>query len=231
MMRGQAARYLGRMFVDRTGPRILVSWIIVAAICLPLHFVVKNSPPPPAQLGNMVQGMHTQLAFLAVVVLFHGIVAEDRVKGYYRFYLAKPVSPLWFYGQSYLLAQAAMVVFTAGFLAIFSLSVTPAWEWGLLTSAVALGVLIGGMIFALSTVTQRDWIWMLVMAILISVLRARFPKERSTLGRVVNAVLPPNHLVDEKSLSLGQWAWVIGWGVGLFLVGLWVLRSRPLGED
>ena len=50
-------------------------------------------------------------------------------------------------------------------------------------------------------------------------------------GRVLHAVLPPNHLVDERVLSLGQWAWVGGWGVGLFLLGLLILRRRPLGED
>ncbi len=232
MTRGEVLRYLGWQVRDRTGPRILVGWLIVAALCLPLHFAVKDDPPPsPETLAGMVHGMYVQLAGLAVVILFHGIVAEDRTKGYYRFYLAKPVSPLWFYGQSYVLAVAGMLVFTAGFLAIFSVAVIPAWHWRLLTTGAALGLLIGGMIFALSTVTARDWIFMILAIITSTALRARFPSDRSTLGKVLNAVLPPNQLTDEATLTAGEWAWVAGWGIGLFAIGLLVLRRRPLGED
>ncbi len=232
MTRGEVLRYLGWQVRDRTGPRLLVAWLIVAALCLPLHFAVKgDAAPSPETLRSMVQGMYVQLAGLAVVVLFHGIVAEDRTKGFYRFYLAKPVSPLWFYGQSYVLAVAGMLVFTAGFLAIFSLAVHPAWHWRLLTSGTALALVIGGMIFALSTVTARDWIFMILILILSSSLRARFPAGRSTLGKVFNAALPPNQLTDEAVLTSGEWAWVAAWGVGLFALGLFILRRRPLGED
>lgn len=231
MMRGQARRYLGWQLRDRTGPRLLVGWLISAALCLPLNLALRGSPPSAEQLAMMVQGVYVQLAVLTVVVLFHGIIAEDRTKGFYRFYLAKPVSPLWFYGQSYALALAGMAVFTAGFLAIFSMVVTPAWEWRLLTSGIALALVIGGMIFALSTITSLDWLWMVAVVIVANVLRGRFPRDDSTLGRVLYAILPPNHLTDERALSAGEWTWVIGWGVGLFALGLWVLRSRPLGED
>lgn len=231
MMRGQALRYVGRQILDRTGPRVLVAWVIAAAICLPLHFAMKDNAPQGDNLYRIVQGLFFQIACVAVVAQFHGIVAEDRVKGYYRFYLAKPVSPLWFYGQSFVLGVLGMLVFTIGFLTLFSLAVTPAWEWSMLTSGAALGLLIGGMIFALSTVTQRDWIWMIIIVIVSGILRARFPKGDSTLGKVVNAVLPPNMLVDEKTLTAGEWAWVVAWGTGFVLVGLWVLRKRPLGED
>ncbi len=231
MTRGEVLRYLGWQVRDRTGPRILVPWLITAAICLPLHFAMtSDGPPSPEPLGRMVQGLYFQLACLAVVVLFHGIVAEDRTKGYYRFYLAKPVSPLWFYGQSFVLAVVGMLVFTAGFLTIFSLAVHPAWHWRLLTSGAALGLLIGGMIFAFSTVSSLDWLWMIGAVIAASYLRARFPRGESALGKVLHAVLPPNQLVDEATLTAGEYAWVAGWGIGLFALGLLVLRRRPLGE-
>ena len=230
-MRGAAFRYLGQQVIDRTGPRILVSWIIVAAICLPVHFMVKQSSPPPAQLTLMVTSIHFQVASIAMIALFHGIVAEDRSRGYYRFYLAKPVSPLWFYGQSYVLAILGMLVFTAGYLAIFSLAVAPTWHWQLLVPSLTLGILVGSMVFVLSTVTTRDWILMIVLVILISMLRHRFPKEQSTLGTIINVVLPPNHFVGDTALTTWQWAWVVGWSLALFLAGLAILRYRPLGED
>jgi len=231
MMRGHALRYLGWQVWDRTGPRVLVMWLIASVICLPLHFAAAQNPQPPAQIQSMAQQLHFQLAILAVVVLFHGIVGEDRQKGYYRFYLAKPVSPLHFYGQSALLALLAMLTFTTGFLVMFSLAVAPAWEWRLLVSSLSLGLLIGGMIFFISTLSMLDWMWMTAVVIAASYLRNRFPRDDSTLGRVLHAVLPPNHLVDERVLTVEQWAWIGGWGLGLFALGLLVLRFRPLGED
>jgi hypothetical protein len=85
-MRGSVWRYLGWQVRDRTGPRLLAAWLVVAALCLPLEF-----SQPDRAARSMFQSLHFQLACLAVIVLFHGIVAEDRVKGYYRFNLAKPV--------------------------------------------------------------------------------------------------------------------------------------------
>jgi hypothetical protein len=231
MTRGQALRYVGWQLLDRTGPRLLGAWLVAAVFCLPIRAAIPDPPLPPETLSMMFRSLHFQLACLAVVVLFHGIVAEDRAKGYYRFYLAKPVSPLWFYGQSAVLGIGATVAFSAGFVTIFSLGVRPLWDWQVLTSGVTLGLLIGGMLFALSTITQRDWVWMLVAIFATTVVRMRFPASESFLGRVLHAVLPPNHLTNEAALTVPQWAWVATWALGLFGVGLLVLKWRPLGED
>jgi hypothetical protein len=226
MMRGTVWRYLGWQVLDRTGPRLLAAWLVVAALCLPLEF-----SQPDRAARAIFQSLHFQLACLAVIVLFHGIVAEDRVRGYYRFYLAKPVSPLWFYGQSVGLAVAAMVAFSAGYVAIFSLLVLPVWDWHVLTSAAALGLLVGGMMFALSTITQRDWLWMIVAVVATSILRSRFPRAESTVGRVLHVALPPNQLTNEAALSAPEWAWLAAWAGGFLALGMLVLRRRPLGED
>jgi hypothetical protein len=231
MMRGNAVRYVGWQLLDRTGPRLLTAWLIVAGLCAPMGLGRPDRAANPELLQTLFQNLHFQLACLAVIILFHGIVAEDRVKGYYRFYLAKPVSPLWFYGQSAGLAVAAMVLFSAGFVAIFSLLVVPLWDWHVLASGAVLGLLVGGMLFALSTITQRDWLWMVVAMVGTSVLRSRFPRARSTVGWVLHVVLPPNHLTNETTLSAAEWAWVAVWAVGFLAIGMAVLRRRPLGED
>ncbi len=231
MMRGEALRYAGWQIWDRTGPRLLGSLVMAAAVSLPLHFAMRNSPPPRDMLSNMVAQMHLQFAFVSMVLLFNGIVAEDRSKGYFRFYLAKPASPLWFYGQSYLLAVAAMPLWSAGFVTIFSLAVSPLWPWHLVPMALAQGLLLGGLVFAFSTALgQRDGMWMIVALTATSLLRAWYPASDSALGRVLHVVLPPTHLLDER-LTASQWVWLGSWGIGLFALGLVVLRVRPLGED
>jgi len=178
----------------------------------------------------MARAMYQQFSVIVVVVLFHGIVSEDRTRGFFRFYLAKPVSPLWFYGQSYLLAVVSMVVFSAAFLGIFSLAVRPAWHWNMLLWGLALALLLGGLIFCVSTVSRHDWLWMIVAILLSTVLRGRFPAAQSAFGKFIEAVMPPNQLLFEQ-LTARQWFWLGGWGVGLLALGLFILRWRPLGED
>lgn len=231
MMRGHVLRYLGWQIADRAGPRLLVMFVISLVLMIPLHFATRENPPPPEALPQLVEGVYFQLASLALVVLFGGIVAEDRTKGYYRFYLAKPASPLFFYGQSVALAILAMLAFTAGFLAMFSLLVVPAWHWNLMTEGAALGLLLGCLLFVLSTVTTLDWMWMVAVVIGQGYLRNRFPADESTPGKVLNAVLPPGHLTNNTSLTASEWAWVLAWAAGLFALALLILRLRPLGED
>ena len=230
MMRGQALRYLGWMTFDRTMPRLLACWVIIAAICLPMHFAMRNSAPPPEVLAGMVRQLHTQFVWISVLVIFHGIIAEDRTRGFYRFYLAKPVSPLWFYGQSYVLGLAATVLYSAGFAVIFSLMVKPAWSFAYMKNGLANGLLVGGLLFVFSALMARDWFGMVVILVATAILRGRYPADASTTGKVLNAVLPPIHLMNGNPTA-AQWAWIAAWGLGFVALGLLVLRRRPLGED
>ncbi len=230
MMRGHALRYAGWQIWDRTGPRLLASWLIVAFVCLPLHFAVQHSAPPPEDLAQMAHVLNSQFGWLTAIVLFHGIVAEDRTRGFFRFYLAKPVSATWYYGQSHVLAVLATAAWSAGFVVMFSLAVRPAWTWGLVLNGLALGLLVGGLLFFFSTITARDWMAMLAMVLAAALLRARWPRQGSSLGKMIDAALPPSHLLGQ-TLTAGQWAWLAGWSLALFILGLLVLWRRPLGES
>lgn len=72
---------------------------------------------------------------------------------------------------------------------------------------------------------------MIIAVALSSILRAVFPKDASAFGWFMHAALPPSHLVDETSLTVRQWAWLLAWGLGMYALGLWLLLKRPLGED
>ncbi len=229
-MRGEAIRFAGWQVLDRTGPRLLVSWVIAAMVCLPLHFALQHSQLTQQNLAMMAQGWHDQFAWIAAIVIFHGIVAEDRTRGFFRFYLAKPVSPTWFYGQSHVLAVLAMAGWSAGFVGLFSLAVRPFWDWNLVVGGLTMGLLLGGLLFFFSTVTARDWVAALVVTLAAALLRARFPRADGLLGKVIDAALPPTHLIGAR-LSAGQWVWLALWSVALLIAGLAVLRRRPLGED
>jgi hypothetical protein len=72
---------------------------------------------------------------------------------------------------------------------------------------------------------------MIVAVVATSILRSRFPRAESTVGRVLHVALPPNQLTNEATLSAPEWAWLVAWAGGLFALGMLVLRRRPLGED
>ena len=68
------------------------------------------------------------------------------------------------------------------------------------------------------------------------VLRAVYPAHASRAGQVIDVVLPPYHRLRDVGLQLarGESAdptilmWLLGWGIAGFLVGLVILRRRPL---
>ena len=149
----------------------------------------------------MARGLHSQFGWITAIVLFHGIVAEDRTRGFYRFYLAKPVSAIWFYGQSHVLAVLALAAWSAGYIVLFSLAVRPDWNWALVWNGLALGLLLGGLLFFFSTITTRDWLAMLGVVLAAALARARWPRAESTLGKVIDATLPPTHILGTSLQS------------------------------
>jgi hypothetical protein len=154
------------------------------------------------------------------------------VQNFFRFYLAKPVSPLWFYGEHVVLAGLTLLAASAGFVALFSLTVHPIWSFGLVQRALVLWLLIGMPIVVCSTLSRHDWLWGIVPWLLSATLRGRWPKDQSTIGDVLHAVLPPYHLAGSESvITTAGWLWIVGWALGFFALTLLLLARRPLAED
>jgi hypothetical protein len=232
MMRGQALRYTGWMLWDRHVPRLLGCFVLTAAVMLPFWLATRRQPLPEAQAANILAQMHQQFAFIFALLMANGIIAVDRYQNYFRFYLAKPVSPLWFYGEHIVLAGVFMMAASLSFITVFSATVSPVWNFALLQRALVLWLLIGMPIVVLSTLSRHDWLWGIVPWLLAAVLRGRFPKDQSTLGDLLHAVLPPYHLMgNEPVVSTGGWAWIIAWALGFFILTLVLLARRPLAED
>jgi hypothetical protein len=77
-------------------------------------------------------------------------------------------------------------------------------------NGLALGLLLGGLLFFFSTITARDWMAMLAVVLVAALLRARWPRADSTLGKVIDAVLPPSHL-HGQTLTAVQLSCLGGW--------------------
>ena len=230
-MRGHVLRYLGWQIWDRTGPRVLASWFIMLALTAAVHTGVSRGAPPDESLRQIMAQLHQQMVFISMILLTHGIVATDRTQGFFRFYFAKPVSPVWFYGQSLVLAFIGLIAASAGFVVFASWLIKPLWPWALVLNAIALFALFGLLMFVLSMVTRFDWLFLILIVVLSLFLRARWPADKGGAGRVLDAVLPPTHLIGwSVHPTTSQWLWLGGWSLGLFLLGLAILRFRPIGE-
>jgi len=232
MMRGQAFRYTGWMLVDRHLPRLVGCLVFSCAIMLPFWLATRRQPLPEAQAANILAQVHQQVAFIFALLLANGIIATDRFQNFFRFYLAKPVSPLWFYGEHIVLAGVFMIAASAGLVTIFSATVAPVWTFALLQRALVLWLLIGMPIVVFSTLSRHDWLWGVVPWLLSAVVRGKWPKDQSALGDVLHVVLPPYHLMgNDPVITTGGWLWITAWALGFFALTMLLLSRRPLAED
>jgi len=231
-MRGHALRYLWWQIVDRTGPRILAAVAVSGGFLGILYMAMREDKPSPAIAENVLGQLHYQLVFMFILLLLNGVVSQDRIQGWYRFYLAKPVSPSWFYGQHAVLALLGLLAASAVFITLGSLLIQPIWNWHHMGPAVAAFLLYGMMMFLWSTLVKHDWLVGGLLLIGSAVAKSRWKPGTGALGDLLHRVLPPTHLLGwNRDLTAAQWAWVAGWGVGLLILALLVLRFRPLGED
>ena len=104
----------------------------------------------------------------------------------------------------------------------------------------------GGLVFAVSRVTRLDWIFAIFFFSLASPLRQSYPAEESIRGWLINVLFPPTQLfalappdrapgqfsalISSAGPEWGSVAWLTGYAVICFLIGLWAARRIPLAS-
>ena len=173
----------------------------------------------------------TAFALLATA----GMVSADFTLGYYRTLFARPVSPPLYYLQRWLLGGAAVLVATSVVGLAAARRVGPDLQMArILAQAALYYLLLGGLVFLLSTVSRRDWlIGVLVVAAHGGLGLARSLGAAATgAAAVLYAVLPPLGLVDvaDPVPTGGALVHVVGYGLALVGAALAVIRLRPLAR-
>lgn len=231
MMRGQALRYTGWMIADRHLGRLAACIILCGAIMLPIYLGTRDQAIPVARAGELLSQLHTQFVFMFALLFGGGLISMDRQQGHFRFYLAKPVSPLWFYGQHVVLAFIGLLLASAALITLFALIIAPAWEYSLVWRALTMDLLIVMPIVLFSTLSRHDWLWAIVLWLVCVILRGQYPASESALGKVLNVLLPPYQLMNKPDVTAGEWAWMSAWALGFFAATMLMLWQRPLAED
>lgn len=225
------AGWMGWDLVRGPGLLMLIVGALAALLINSLTVVTSGSGGETAVLLGILDFTVTIFALLATA----GIVSTDFSMGYYRPLFARPVSPPLYYLQRWVLGGLLALVVTGAVALASALRLGADLPIGrVLIQAALCYLLLGGLVFLLSTVTRRDWlIAVLILAAYASLGLARaLGAAGSGAAAVLYAVLPPLRLVDvsDPVPTGGNLLHVLLYGAGLVVAALVVIRFRPLAR-
>lgn len=224
--------------VERGAPLLIVATLMTFPIIVTLRTLGDAASPLQAAVSARyaIVQLFAEFSLICVLIGINGVVSSDRVKGYYRFLFAKPVSIPRYYAQAYVVNGVGLVLTALGLLgAIYALGY-PVFPARVLLMVILVYLSLGGLGFFYSTLARFDWVLMGATWGLAQVLRAVYPAQESRAGRVLDVVLPPFHQLRDTGLLLARGepaesrtlVWLLAWGLSGLVLGLLILRRRPL---
>ena len=227
-------RYLGWMTWDvirGPGLGMVIAGVVCAFLISSLQVVTTETGGQTAVFFSILDFAVTSFERLAT----GGMVSTEFADGSYPTLFARPVSPPLYYLLRWLLGGVAVLL--AATLVGLAAAARVGAELAIgrvLVQAALLYLLVGGLVFLLSTFSRRDWL----LAVVVIAAHAGLGVAR-TLGAastgiavVLYAVLPPFRYVDMGDpLPAGpQLLHVVAYGLALVGVALGVIRVRPLAR-
>jgi hypothetical protein len=186
---------------------------------------------------QVYQSVATLAITLGAFLFMSSSVAMDRDKQHVRFFFAQQVSPVNFYLQRF---AVGMLVFVAIFaLAPLAVDVflTDVHVWGSLAAYAISLVLVGGLTVLAASLTNRDGLALILSFLTIRTLQQLAAQDllASWLKPIARG-LPPIETMAQLSRALVEGntvqgtdvIHVVGYGIGLLVAGLLVMRRAPL---
>jgi hypothetical protein len=192
---------------------------------------------PLSPTWPLVITVTSSVVSLAVLIALNGMVSTDRKMGYYRFLFSKPVSPVAYYAQLFLVYMAGtllVMLLLAGVLH----TIVPAFNVvNFLLYAAIIYIAMGGIGFFVSVATRFDWLTLAAVWLGSRVLRDFFGAKPGWRSKAVE-LLPPVHKLTDVSMSLitngtartSDVLWLVGYGALFFALGLLILRRGSLAD-
>ena len=238
MNRGRLARYSlwqFRDFVMEKGISIVIIGLLWGYLQLLPFRGAMSSQMTPQLITRLVTLLAGSLVSIAVLIALNGIISTDRKMGYYRFMFAKPVSPVRYYAQLFLVHLVGLL---SGMLLLSSVFFAVAGRfnvWNLVLYTSLIYVAMGGIGFFVSAASKHDWVTLAAIWVGARILRALFGNDGNWKSNLVE-LLPPVHKLDSVAASLiatgaaplKDVIWLAGYGGIFFVLGLLVLQRRSL---
>ena len=243
--RAQLARYvpwIARDYFSNQGPSTALVVLLIAFLSLQGVGLggTRLRDIPDDLAARVLRQLVGSLVFLGTFFATNGIVANDRKLGYYKFLFAKPVSPPRYYALTFLVYGAGLLIVTLALLAIWALAVRPLFPISLFGIVAVMYLAYGGIGFLLSAAWRFDWISLVTVLLLANVSWSFWGDETGPVNWLVH-LLPPVHRADSvyamvagdaaQAIPWVSIAWLGGYGLLCFLLGMLVIRRRPLGTS
>ncbi len=243
MNRGRLARYSLWQFRDFVMDRgigiVIIGFLWGYVMFEPIRRAMGGQwtgDPASPMWGIMLQVV-SAVASLSVLIAMNGLVSIDRKNGYYRFLFSKPVNPVAYYAQLFVVYMVGVL---AAMLVLSSLShiIFPAFSIvNFLIYSAVIYVAMGGIGFFLSVATRYDWLTLAAVWLGSRVLRGVYGPKHDWRSKAVE-LLPPVHKLDQVANSLigtgradaGDVVWLVGYGALFFALGLFILRRGSLAD-
>ncbi|MDQ3673231.1 MAG: hypothetical protein M3365_02505 [Gemmatimonadota bacterium] len=238
MNRGRLAKYSlwqFRDFVLEKGISIVIIGLLWGYLQL-LPFRLSISPQmTPEVIIRILTLLAGSLVSIAVLIALNGIISTDRKLGYYRFMFAKPVSPVQYYAQLFVVHLVGLLSGMLLLAGVFYFVAGRFNVWNLLMYTALIYVALGGIGFFISAASKYDWVTLAAVWVGARILRALYGNAEGWKSKAVE-LLPPVHKLDGVAGSLiatgtpplQDVAWLAGYGSLFFVLGLIVLHRRSL---
>lgn len=194
------------------------------------------------QLQRAFEFALAAFAFIAAAFAAQGLVAKHRRRGYDLVLFSRPLSPVRYYAQGFVIAGLAAALLGAMAAEVYAVAVHPVSVIGTVAYVLLGWLTIGGLAFLLSTLTVFHVpLLVLILAADLSLDRYVTGMRASGAGRpvldVAQYLLPPGHVVALLSGSFARGVvdprtvlWPIVFGVTCVVAALLLLRRRPFGS-
>jgi len=234
-----------RDYATNQGPSTAIVVLLIAYLSLlpvfqgALGSSISMGEVPVVIATRMLHQMLPILVFLGTFFATNGIIANDRKFSYYRFLFSKPVNPLSYYSLIFLVYGVGLFVVSLALGGVWALVVRPKFPAELFVIVPVMYLAYGGIGFLLSAAWRFDWISLVSVILGANIAWNLWGASTGPLHYLLYLLPPVHKTTAVYTLDLGSsqgfpWkpiVWLAGYGAICFLLGLVVLRKRPMGTS
>lgn len=234
--------FMLRDYLTNQGPATVIVVLLIGFMALMPVLATPGASlgdVPPRIAERMLLAIVQPFAFLGPFFATNGIIANDRKFSYYRFLFSKPLSPVAYYVTMFLVYGVGVYIVTLVLMGIWSLAVRPMFPMELLAVVGIMYLAFGGIGFLLSAAWRFDWLSLVTVLLVASIAWEQW-------GDVTGVLRLPLYLLPQVHRTTAIYAMVLphdapvpwdaigalgGYGFISLLLGMVVLRKRPLGTS
>jgi hypothetical protein len=217
----------------------LLIWRFASKMHLPKPGQVRLDGRATPEIANIAQltqvGVWNLCLTVAILMTVGTIIGTDLERGYFRTWFSKPMSPMWFYLQRFLIG--GVVILACPLLLGAGLALATGGSSGItpdLMGQIGLAyLLVGGATTLASRFMSKGYLVVFLVSIMQNVLHS-FASRDFLPGWLLQLhnLLPPFYLVQPGlPVPHGGDLWhIAGYGAGMLALVLFLLRTRPLGS-